>query len=124
MAISTKGFSIVHVNIRSLLRHKDELQSELDGHDIIAITETCLTPRATDHLLTMNNYGFIKQDRTFLNENNATKKGGGILIYFKNVLEPYMLILKNSVCNMHSEELWITIKKPGRKILTLGVVYR
>ena len=35
-----------------------------------------------------------------------------------------MVILKNSDCNMHSVELWIIIKKPGRKILTLGVVYR
>ena len=35
-----------------------------------------------------------------------------------------MVIPKKSVCNMHSEELWTTIQKPGRNILMLGVVYR
>ena len=119
-----KGFSLIHINIRSLLRHIDELQKQLDGFDIIAITETWLTKRADDRLLHFPNFSFIRQDRTYLNEKNIVKKGGGILLYFKTTLEPYITLLDHSTNNKHIEETWVQCKMPGHKNFTLGIIYR
>ena len=120
----TKGFSLIHINIRSLLRNIDELQKQLTDFDLIAITETWLTDRADDRLLIFPNYSFIRRDRKHLNENDKIKKGGGILIYFKTILEPYITALDHNVNNKHIEELWIQCNRPGHKKFTLGVVYR
>ena len=120
----TKGFSLIHLNARSLLRHIDEIQSEMNGYDIIALTETWLTDKIDDRLLTFCKYSFLRLDRNYVNSFNTTKKGGGILVYFKKELEPYVKDIENNVMTRHSEELWVTFKKPGRKVLTLGIVYR
>ena len=120
----TKGFSLIHLNIRSLLRNVDEFQKQMNGFDIIAITETWLTERADDRLLTFPNYSFIRRDRKYLNRNNKTKKGGGIIIYFKAILEPYITTIDHDVNNKHIEELWVQCSRPGHKKFILGVVYR
>ena len=122
--IKYKGFSLIHLNILSLLRHIDEFQTQVNGYDIIAVTETWLTSQSNDRLLTFPNYTFIRQDRKHLNKNNATKKGGGILIYFKTTLEPFITVLDHDANNKHIEELWLQCKRPGHKYFTLGVIYR
>ena len=88
------------------------------------MTETWLTYKADDRLLTFPNYSFIRQDRNYLNENNTTKKGGGIVFYFKTILEPFITVLEHDANNKHIEELWVQCKRPGHKNFTLGVVYR
>ena len=58
-----KGFGIIHLNARSLLRNLDEIQKQFSNYDIIAITETWLTKQVDDRLLTFPNHSLIRQDR-------------------------------------------------------------
>ena len=83
-----------------------------------------MTDKIDDRLLTFCNYSFLRLDRNYVNSFNTTKKGGGILVYFKKELEPYVKDIENNAMTRHSEELWVTFKKPGGKVLTLGIVYR
>ena len=41
--INKNGFKIVHLNVRSLMKHIDEVGLELSSFDIIGLTETWLT---------------------------------------------------------------------------------
>ena len=78
-----KGYSIVHLNVRSFLAHKDEVYTELRGHDFICLTETWLTTFASDKLLVLDGYMMLHQDRMQKNKKGKMKKGGGILLYYK-----------------------------------------
>ena len=56
---------------------------------------------------------------------DTTRKGGGIIVYIKSGLSPYITVLHNFCKNdPDSEELWLTISKPGCKKKIIGVVYR
>ena len=53
------------------------------------------------------------------------KRGGGLVIYYKQELSQYVKILTQ--CNkvsMHLEQLWIQIKKPNFKTEIISVIYR
>ena len=114
----------IRINVRSLLKHLDEIHVELGQYDVIGLTETWLTPRANDLLLTLNTHFVIRQDRTTRTGNNKIKKGGGILLYIKKPLEQFVRILDCSICTANSEEIWVEIKKPGWKIVNMGFIYR
>ena len=44
--LNVKGFVITHLNVRSLLRHKDESFYYLDGNDIVCFSEMWLRPKS------------------------------------------------------------------------------
>lgn len=62
---SLKGVKIVHVNIRSLLCHIDELECELlDGSiDVLVLGETWLHRLIADSLITYEGYNLLRFDR-------------------------------------------------------------
>ena len=127
MATSTprikKGFGILHLNVRSLLKHKEEVCAELLGYDILALTETWLTLKVMDRLINIDEYTLLRQDRSTLTSAGRVKKGGGICIYVKSELIPHVSVLSD-VCqnDKDSEELWISISKPGNKKTIVGVI--
>ena len=43
---------MIHLNAHSILHHLDEIQNQFNGYDVIAITESWLTPRCVDCMLT------------------------------------------------------------------------
>ena len=117
--VDMKGFSIVHLNVRSLLKHKDESFLYLRGCDIICYSESWLTDRAGDALLSYEGYKYIRQDRP------GGKRGGGLIIYVKEMLFPYITILSD-LCPKDgiSEEIWCMLAKPGWKRCIIGLIYR
>ena len=122
-----KGFSLAHLNARSLLKHKDEIEFALGGYDVIGITETWLTERVDDRLIgfTQRPYSVLRQDRVTLLPSGRIKKGGGIVIYIKSDLAPYVQRLSDRCkCTSDSEELWLTLCKPGWKKIILAIIYR
>ena len=58
-----KGFVILHLNVRSLLCHKEETFALLNGPDIICLSETWLRPKAEEPLISHGGYDIIRQDR-------------------------------------------------------------
>ena len=64
-----KGFSIVHLYMRSITRHWEEMCAELVKYDVISFTETWLSPIVIDRLISLDGYTMIRQDRNILMQN-------------------------------------------------------
>ena len=113
-----KGLTISHLNVRSLLRHKDEVFLYLKGSDIICLSETWLTSLVDGTLISQNGYKVIRQDRY------AGKRGGGLLLYIIDELAPFVNTMEISFKDTTSEEIWVMVDKPGWKKTILGLIYR
>ena len=105
--------------------HLDELLLQLEGYNIIGVSETWLTSRADDRILRFPGYVIVRQDRQAIPPRTKPKKGGGLLLYIREELEAYVQLLTPFChCTCYSEELWIKITPPGHKHLILGLIYR
>lgn len=84
-----KGIKYVHLNVRSLLRHRDELQVDLfDGHfDIIALSETWLHASISSTLVEYPGYHLVRLDRDIRNPKGGFKAGGGLCLYVRDGLD-------------------------------------
>ena len=123
MAIYKKGFSISHVNVRSLVRNLKETYAVMTGFDVICISETWLHNNVSNALLTFNGYRSYRQDRH--GNHGVKQRGGGIMVYIKENLYGF----SNSIplfCNitLHLEQFWFEICKPNFKRQIICVVYR
>lgn len=75
MSVFEDNFSFVHCNIQSLYTKIDQLQIELFHFDIIALSETWLTPNIKDtDIMFLNYQSPFRKDR--LNNNY-----GGVIVY-------------------------------------------
>ena len=93
------------MNVRSLPRHKDEVEISLSANEIICLSETWLSDKIPDNMLILNSYNFIRQDRdSKISQTNVKSRGGGLMIYFKEYYTPYILNMTqvNSI-NRHIE---------------------
>ena len=111
--IKLKGFSIMTLNIRSLMKHKDELIHFLENFnkqiEILILTETW-NNNMLDHKLP----GY----KAPINAYRSTKKGGGISIYIAEHINANK-INNSEIINEHIETVSISIEQ---KIIT--AVYR
>ena len=118
-SLKGKGFIISHLNVRSLLRHLDEALFYLGASDIMCYSETWLSTRVNDPLLTIDGYTYFRQDR------NYGTQGGGLIIYTKESLAPYVTVMHDhAYTDKLGEELWVSIRQPGHKKTILGLIYR
>lgn len=80
-----KGFKLISLNIRSLLPKINLLRLDMVNTDVDVFTlnETWLKPTVSDGLLKLKEYGFVRSDRTTVNQNGDLKAGGGLGIYYK-----------------------------------------
>ena len=116
---SKKGFVISHLNVRSLIKHMDESFLHLSDDDVICFSETWLSLKVDDPLVSRLGYKYIRLDR------KTGKKGGGLMMYIKEPLFPYVEKLPNCITSDEmSEELWVILNKPGWKKTIIGLIYR
>ena len=116
-----KGYQVCHLNIRSVLRHLDELTLSLSDNEILCLSETWLTNNVIDAMVDLPTYKFVRQDRQSL----VSKRGGGLLMYYKTPIAPFITLqpaLNSTDSNL--EQLWIKIEKPGNKRLYIATIYR
>ena len=73
--------------------------------------------------MNFDNFFLIKQDR-IKGPNGKIKKGGGVLVYVRKDLEPYVNVMEPSINTPNSEEIWLEMYKPGMKRTHIGIVYR
>ena len=124
MSLNGKGFRIVGINIRSLLKHLSELTIAFSGVDVICVVETWLSDIVNNDTIAIPGYHIFRQDRNILVENSYKKRGGGIVIYVRNNIASYCNIMKESNCDVSLEQLWVKIQKPNMKKMVIGAIYR
>jgi hypothetical protein len=75
-----KGLHVAHLNVRSLLKHIDELRLLLRNSNIhiLSLNETMLCPEITDSEVELPGYKLIRCDRN--------RNGGGVLLAIKDDL--------------------------------------
>nr|CAI5819618.1 unnamed protein product [Callosobruchus analis] len=107
-------FRIGHINARSLLAGFNEfglLVSE-NNFDVIAVSETWLTPEIVSDQVGMDGYRCFRCD--------TDGKGGGVAFFVKN---KYSTALLSSKQSPHLEYLWLRIKMCN-ETAAIGVFYR
>ena len=102
------NFSVVHYNVQSLLAKADQLQMELSNFDVIAFSETWLSPDIQDDKIMFQNYQ--KPFRKDIPDDAY----GGVIIYVKN----------NIPCKRRTdlevdgvESVWLEIKLKNKTVL-------
>ena len=104
--------SALHLSIRSLSKHFDELCHLLNPFpfplDLLASSETWITPQVDISSLQISGYNIITDNRTF-------STGGGVALYLKSSFEYY---LRNDLKIAGIENIWLDTQD-----LIIGVIY-
>ena len=113
-------FSSLHINIRSLPKHFDDLSEFLltlnRSFSIIAVSETWLH-RSNSDLFHLPGYHFISGHREH-------KAGGGVGIYIQSHLKLKLRTDLQSSDNVLYESVLVEIIQPHRKNIIVGCFYR
>ena len=113
---TSKTFSLLHVNSRSLNKNFESLQTFLHTLDhfpfsVIGVTETWLHTLSPE-LFNMPNYEMIRHDR-------VGKRGGGIAFYIQENLK---FKIRHNLSITESESLFIEIENLKEKNIIIGFV--
>lgn len=108
-----ENFSVIHYNVQSLVSKIDQLQVELSHFDIIAFTETWLSPAIPDEDISLVNYQIpYRKDRP--------DSYGGVIVYVKDTI-PCKRRQDLQIANL--ECIWLELKLKNKIILFI-VFYR
>ena len=113
--LSRKGLNILHLNVRSLRRKKEQVSQLAHSTDasIIALSETWLDQSVTDNEISIDGYNITRNDRA--------STGGGVCIYIKNNIS------YNRRTDLEKEDLegvWIDICLKKTKPILICCLYR
>ena len=118
-----KGLKILHLNVRSFLRKKDELYLTFKTYDILCFSETWLNQNIPDGMLFWPGFTLWRLDRNSCPQ--TIKKGGGLLVYVKDKYSKYVEKLEQcTLCNKDMEILTFVMQYPFMRKLQLSVIYR
>ena len=119
-----KGLKIVHLNIRSIIKHRNEVELFFNNYDFICLTESWLSVKAEDSVIAIPCFVIYRFDR--LSEIYQVKtRGGGIIVYVKQKWAPF--VSKSPDVNIMStdvEAMWLMFAPPKQRKIIIGVVYR
>ena len=114
------NFSLLHLNIRSLNKHHDDLVSLLSSVDyhpsIIGCTETWLSNQSYVDILNLDGY-------TFYHRNRPGRTGGGVGLYIHSSV-PVNVCNDLKIDDNHSDSLFIEVINKSGKNVIVGVIYR
>lgn len=118
MAVNSRiVIRFAHINVRSLLTGFQELVQIIhdENFDVVAITESWLTPDILDEAVNIPGYHFIRNDRL--------SRGGGTGIYVINNLKYEIIDSIDNSPNANLEQLWIKLHLKNT-IIAVGTIYR
>lgn len=120
-----KGLKILHLNVRSLIKHIEEVRKDLlDGTgDIVILSESWLHSNVSDSLLHVDGYKCLRLDRQAEGACGRTKRGGGICVYLKDTL-PHEILPTLCTSNSDLELLTLSIMQENQKRLNILSLYR
>lgn len=105
--------SFVHYNVQSILTKLDILHTELFEFDILAFSETWLSPTTPTGDLILQSYNSERRDR-------VGDRYGGLIIYIKEGLHYRR---RKDLEPLHTECIWIEVSNSQKHIL-FGLFYR
>lgn len=116
---NSKGGKYVFFNARSVVSNFDMICTGFDHTKIsfIAISETWLTDKIPDSLITMQNFCLVRLDR------KEDKRGGGALIYVNKDISYTTLSPDLNFSNENIECLTIQLAYPYQKPFFITSVY-
>ena len=120
-----KGFKILHLNIRSLLKKVDQLRVIFNTSEveIITISETWLKTAIPTNSVTIDDYTCFRQDRS--TETTNKTRGGGLITYVKSTIaERCMALRKLDICSSFLEAQWLKIDSKNAKNIIICNLYR
>ena len=119
-SFSEDTFSLLHLNIRSLNKHFDELKLFLEtdadqSFSVIGLSETWLNSNS-ESFFSIDGY------KMFVN-NRPDKSGGGVALYISHTFE---CIVHDDISRMDNivESLFLEICIPGIRNIVVGIMYR
>jgi len=112
---NNKGFSIAHLNVRSLLPKIEEikLMVKKSNFGVFAVSETWLTDSVPDEFVNIDGYRIYRNDRETC--------GGGVAIYVKEDIQHSFL---SNLISSDIENSWVLIKPDHYKPFLIGCFYR
>ena len=127
MTAERKGILMGHINIRSLWQKIDVFRTTFaDKHfSIIGLSETWLTQNYDDSILNLDGYILYRLDRTFYNNQNHIKKGGGVCLYIREEIDVKLSTvehLSNSSQNIECQ--WVELCFEKQRNIIVGNMYR
>ena len=120
-----KGFKIVHLNVRSLVKKIDQIRLLLQGSkiDALTISESWMKQHLHTNLIEIEGFRALRLDRG--TGNKSKKRGGGLMTYINNkhspCCEPLVDLDKS---DKTIEAQWSLIHRPHCKNVVICNVYR
>ena len=121
----TKGFKLLHLNVRSLTKKIDQLRILFENSklDLFTLSETWLNDSVNSQSVGIKGYVLYRQDRDL--HAVAKKRGGGLLTYVRedHAASSEQLDELNK-SNENIEAQWSIIYRPHCKNVVIGNIYR
>ena len=120
----SKGLKFTHLNIRSISKHRDEVEVVFRDYDFICLTESWLNNNIEDIAIAIPGFAIYRLDR-LPDLYHVKSRGGGIVIYVKLKWAPYVTV--QTVSNNMSNDLelfWLLFDPPKQRRIIIGTVYR
>ena len=76
------GLKMVHVNTRSMFKKREDIFDQLDGTDIVSMSETWLHEEYDDDLINWD--GMKSSGPAWSHQDRPVQKGGGISVYVRS----------------------------------------
>ena len=110
-----KGFKIMHLNIRSLIKKIDQFRiyASNNQYDIMCINETWLDDKISDLEVGIDGYDLLRKDRK--------RTGGGVAMYIRSSIN---YKIRQDVMPDYLELITVEIIKPKAKPFLLNTWYR
>ena len=125
---AVKGFKVVHVNVRSILKKIDQVRLHmLDSKiDVFTVSETWMRPHLDSSLISIQGYKTFRLDRGKDNSKSKNKKrGGGLLTYVRESHADASESLPDlEISDKNIEAQWTLIHRPHCKNVLVCNVYR
>ena len=122
---AVKGFKVVHLNIRSIIKKMDQIRTSFLGLnlDVLAFSESWLKPYLNSKLIALDGFDVFRLDRS--SGARTKKRGGGLLLYVNHKHSSDCESLDElNVSNENMEAQWILIHRAHCKNIVICNMYR
>ena len=120
--MQTGELAIAQINIQSMKPKLPELRLLAHQYDAIAISESWLSPRVPQRLLTIDGYQVFRRDRPAASRLPRGK--GGVAVLVRDSLHVRVLDVQSAGGTSNLEIIWTSISCASHRCLTLGSFYR